>query len=129
VAQLVEHHLAKVGVAGSNPVVRSRSERFRLSPAMVWVTLLVTTGEGKSVGDEDDPTEGDKNDPGEPEHESVPKQRHGRTFEDEGIRKKSEEPPVRRSAGDSDRGSGESSEGSSSSRDSSEGSSPSEGSE
>jgi hypothetical protein len=24
VAQLVEHHLAKVGVAGSNPVVRSR---------------------------------------------------------------------------------------------------------
>ena len=25
-AQLVEHHLAKVGVAGSNPVVRSRSE-------------------------------------------------------------------------------------------------------
>ena len=23
-AQLVEHHLAKVGVAGSNPVVRSR---------------------------------------------------------------------------------------------------------
>ena len=26
VAQLVEHNLAKVGVAGSNPVVRSRSE-------------------------------------------------------------------------------------------------------
>jgi hypothetical protein len=26
VAQLVEHHLAKVGVAGSNPVVRSRSQ-------------------------------------------------------------------------------------------------------
>jgi hypothetical protein len=25
VAQLVEHHLAKVGVAGSNPVVRSRN--------------------------------------------------------------------------------------------------------
>jgi hypothetical protein len=24
VAQLVEHHLAKVGVAGSNPVVRSK---------------------------------------------------------------------------------------------------------
>ena len=24
-AQLVEHHLAKVGVAGSNPVVRSRN--------------------------------------------------------------------------------------------------------
>jgi hypothetical protein len=30
VAQLVEHHLAKVRVAGSNPVVRSRNfeERF-----------------------------------------------------------------------------------------------------
>ena len=26
VAQLVEHHLAKVGVAGSNPVVRSSSQ-------------------------------------------------------------------------------------------------------
>ena len=26
VAQLVEHHLAKVGVAGSNPVVRSRRD-------------------------------------------------------------------------------------------------------
>ena len=26
-AQLVEHHLAKVGVAGSNPVVRSRNQR------------------------------------------------------------------------------------------------------
>jgi hypothetical protein len=29
VAQLVEHHLAKVGVAGSNPVVRSTSGRLR----------------------------------------------------------------------------------------------------
>jgi hypothetical protein len=27
VAQLVEHNLAKVGVAGSNPVVRSRKRR------------------------------------------------------------------------------------------------------
>jgi hypothetical protein len=27
VAQLVEHNLAKVGVAGSNPVVRSRNRR------------------------------------------------------------------------------------------------------
>jgi hypothetical protein len=26
VAQLVEHHLAKVGVAGSNPVVRSKTD-------------------------------------------------------------------------------------------------------
>jgi hypothetical protein len=29
VAQLVEHHLAKVRVAGSNPVVRSTSSRFK----------------------------------------------------------------------------------------------------
>ena len=29
VAQLVEHHLAKVRVAGSNPVVRSTKERVR----------------------------------------------------------------------------------------------------
>jgi hypothetical protein len=29
VAQLVEHHLAKVGVAGSNPVVRSNLELLR----------------------------------------------------------------------------------------------------
>ena len=37
VAQLVEHHLAKVGVAGSNPVVRSRSE-------------ALSTPEGASLG-------------------------------------------------------------------------------
>lgn len=30
-AQLVEHHLAKVGVAGSNPVVRSMYIRVYLS--------------------------------------------------------------------------------------------------
>ena len=29
VAQLVEHNLAKVGVAGSNPVVRSRKHQVR----------------------------------------------------------------------------------------------------
>ena len=29
-AQLVEHHLAKVGVAGSNPVVRSMNSKGRL---------------------------------------------------------------------------------------------------
>ena len=34
VAQLVEHHLAKVGVAGSNPVVRSRWEGV-LAPSFV----------------------------------------------------------------------------------------------
>jgi hypothetical protein len=76
------------------------------------------------VDDEDDPTEGGKNDPGEPEHENVPKQRHDPNFERE-HRKKSEEPPVRREAGDSDKGSGESKNGSSSS----EGSSSSQGSE
>ena len=32
VAQLVEHHLAKVRVAGSNPVVRSE----RVSPSSLW---------------------------------------------------------------------------------------------
>ena len=36
VAQLVEHHLAKVGVAGSNPVVRSRESagQDRCKPAL-----------------------------------------------------------------------------------------------
>ena len=33
VAQLVEHHLAKVGVAGSNPVVRSRG---RIHPGRIF---------------------------------------------------------------------------------------------
>ena len=37
VAQLVEHHLAKVGVAGSNPVVRSRNYlRWNLYPPIAW---------------------------------------------------------------------------------------------
>ena len=40
-AQLVEHHLAKVGVAGSNPVVRSRmlkAGQFKAWPAFfnIW---------------------------------------------------------------------------------------------
>ena len=43
-AQLVEHHLAKVGVAGSNPVVRSRmlegrslkAGLFTSSPPLEW---------------------------------------------------------------------------------------------
>jgi hypothetical protein len=35
VAQLVEHHLAKVRVAGSNPVVRSRSEAVSGSSSVV----------------------------------------------------------------------------------------------
>ena len=37
VAQLVEHDLAKVGVAGSSPVVRSKtSSRFIVEPIHVW---------------------------------------------------------------------------------------------
>ena len=35
VAQLVEHHLAKVRVAGSNPVIRSKV-RFASTPAVEW---------------------------------------------------------------------------------------------
>ena len=39
-AQLVEHHLAKVGVAGSNPVVRSRILRAGLSRPAFLVELV-----------------------------------------------------------------------------------------
>jgi hypothetical protein len=35
VAQLVAHHLAKVRVAGSNPVIRSRVQ-VTLNPAVEW---------------------------------------------------------------------------------------------
>jgi hypothetical protein len=50
----------------------------------------------------------DDKDPGEPEHENVTKLEHRRrSFEHEDhYSKKSEEPPVGRGAGDSDRGSG-----------------------
>ena len=41
-AQLVEHHLAKVGVAGSNPVVRSRIGTSRPS---VLGRLVLTSGD------------------------------------------------------------------------------------
>jgi hypothetical protein len=106
-----------VGVAGSNPVVRSRSEGISAGPAHgPGHALGHRLGDG--VDDEDDPAEGGKNDPGEPEHENVPKQRHGPNFEPE-HRKESEEPPVRREPGDSDKGSGESKNDSSSSDDSS----------
>ena len=37
-AQLVEHHLAKVGVAGSNPVVRSRMLEGRSSKAGLFTS-------------------------------------------------------------------------------------------
>jgi hypothetical protein len=77
---------------------------------------------GDGVDDEDDPTEGGKNDPGEPEHENVPKQRHDPNFEREHRARRSGEPPVSREAGDSDKGSGESTNDSSPS----EGSSPSD---
>ena len=36
-AQLVEHHLAKVGVAGSSPVVRSRNLTAEVSASAVFV--------------------------------------------------------------------------------------------
>ena len=36
-AQLVEHHLAKVGVAGSSPVVRSRNTAAEASASAVFV--------------------------------------------------------------------------------------------
>ena len=36
-AQLVEHHLAKVGVAGSSPVVRSRNPAAEASASAVFV--------------------------------------------------------------------------------------------
>ena len=39
-AQLVAHNLAKVGVAGSNPVVRSRVSSPRFSRAGVLVTTV-----------------------------------------------------------------------------------------
>jgi hypothetical protein len=47
VAQLVEHHLAKVRVAGSNPVVRS--ERFSPTPSG-RVTLLGGVAERRGNG-------------------------------------------------------------------------------
>ena len=37
-AQLVEHHLAKVGVAGSNPVVRSRM--LKAGQLTAWPAFL-----------------------------------------------------------------------------------------
>ena len=40
VAQLVEHNLAKVGVAGSNPVVRSK--RLASQPLLRWGLHRVT---------------------------------------------------------------------------------------
>ena len=48
-AQLVEHHLAKVGVAGSNPVVRSRSSCY-ISPALLSITREEFLGGCTSAG-------------------------------------------------------------------------------
>ncbi len=50
VAQLVEHHLAKVGVAGSNPVVRSRIQAA-LDPAAYLVRRGVPLALGQNVQD------------------------------------------------------------------------------
>ena len=41
-AQLVEHHLAKVGVAGSNPVVRSRIFHERLLGRSFYYLRIVS---------------------------------------------------------------------------------------
>ena len=45
-AQLVEHHLAKVGVAGSNPVVRSRMQQAGHN--MAGLFKLATWPSGKA---------------------------------------------------------------------------------
>ena len=45
-AQLVEHHLAKVGVAGSNPVVRSRLHKA--GHAMAGLFEMATWPSGKA---------------------------------------------------------------------------------
>ena len=42
-AQLVEHHLAKVGVAGSNPVVRSRTSEPEVSTSGSFVSYGMAT--------------------------------------------------------------------------------------
>jgi hypothetical protein len=57
VAQLVEHHLAKVGVAGSNPVVRSKTGGGRVyfggpewvPSERITVQALVRLGNDKVV--------------------------------------------------------------------------------
>jgi hypothetical protein len=43
---VVEHHLAKVGVAGSNPVVRSKHRRGYSVPRSVLRFLLSPVTEG-----------------------------------------------------------------------------------
>jgi hypothetical protein len=47
VAQLVEHHLAKVRVAGSNPVVRSNDEGLGLLPGAFGVRWGGVSGFGR----------------------------------------------------------------------------------
>ena len=41
VAQLVEHDLAKVGVAGSSPVSRSNYKGSYALPFLLWVILYI----------------------------------------------------------------------------------------
>jgi hypothetical protein len=61
VAQLVEHHLAKVRVAGSNPVVRSNvppgqghkfvaQDQFRAPSPILYVTSIVPASESVDLG-------------------------------------------------------------------------------
>ena len=55
VAQLVEHHLAKVRVAGSNPVVRSKCDRpSRRRGGVEAVATMVTLHIGACNGQERD---------------------------------------------------------------------------
>jgi hypothetical protein len=95
VAQLVEHHLAKVGVAGSNPVVRSRSEAIS---AVHRASASDTLGDSRRGG-----PVGEEKDPGKPEHEKVTKVSHGERFS-----KDAKKSAARKSAGGHGKGKGSS---------------------
>ena len=57
-AQLVEHHLAKVRVAGSNPVVRSE-QAFGLSSSVEWPRGEATACKAVYTGSNPVSTSGD----------------------------------------------------------------------
>ena len=50
IAQLVEHNLAKVGVAGSNPVSRSRREQREGPRGPFWFARADTSRDSKGGG-------------------------------------------------------------------------------
>ena len=66
VAQLVEHHLAKVGVAGSSPVVRSRSDTVLARAESVTLAVALPRRRRKRSA-----ALGDGRDGGEPAGEVV----------------------------------------------------------